>query len=72
MKYSIYVKNYKFHYSADSYKVTDVTWTNEPVMMIKNPTEAYEEDLYSDIETCGVSGDLYIPISQISHIIMFD
>lgn len=71
MKYSVYVKGYKFYYSAETIYMVDVAWCDEKVIQLKNPDEMYDENFYCDSEKCGIVGDVLIPKSQVSHIIVF-
>ena len=72
MKYLIYLNGQERYYGAENINIIDVTWTEEDVIQLIKPKELQEENLYSDPDECGISGNVYIPVSQISHITMFD
>lgn len=72
MKYNIYIKGYKFYYSVEKFDLGNLPWTDEIVIELKNPEEVYEENLYSDTEITSIVGKVYIPVSQISHILKYD
>jgi len=71
MKYLFYIKGNQTYYEADEYELGDVVWTDEEVVIIKNPTELLE-DIEGEPATLGVRGSLFIPKNSVSHIVVFE
>ena len=70
--YSIYIQGDKYHFSVEDLNNGSARWTSEPVLVLTNPKECYDNGPHEDPDECVVDGVIHVPLSKVSHIIRWN